>query len=96
MQVRYRDLLNNVEAVQDNSGLMAIKFLMGYGVKEIYLAGFDGYSHDSKENYASSSMELITKNALLDAMNTGIAEVLEKYSKEIKISYLTTPKYVKL
>ena len=89
-------ILNEVEAVRDNAGLMAIKFLMSYGVKEILLAGFDGYSHDSKENYANRSMEFITKNALLDAMNAGMSEVLKLYSNDIKISYLTTPKYVKI
>ena len=96
LQTKYRDLLNDVEAVRDNAGLMAIKFLMSYGVKEILLAGFDGYSHDSKENYANHSMEFITKNALLDAMNAGMSEVLKLYSNDIKISYLTTPKYVKI
>lgn len=96
LQTKYRDLLNDVEAVRDNAGLMAIKFLMSYGVAEIKLAGFDGYSHDSKENYANRSMEFINKNALLDAMNTGMSEVLKLYSSVIKISFLTTPKYVKI
>lgn len=96
LQTKYRDLLNEVEAVRDNAGLMAIKFLMNYGVKEILLAGFDGYSHDYRDNYANSSMELITKNALLDAMNIGMSEVLKLYSKDIKITYLTTPKHVKI
>lgn len=96
LQTKYRDLLNDVEAVRDNAGLMAIKLLMGYGVKEILLAGFDGYSHDFRENYANSSMEFITKNALLDAMNAGMSEVLKQYSNDINISYLTTPKFVTL
>lgn len=96
IQTKYRDLLNEVDAVRDNAGLMAIKFLMSYGVKDILLAGFDGYSHDAKENYANSSMEFITKNALLDAMNIGMSKVLKQYSKDIRISYLTTPKYVSL
>ena len=94
LQTKYRDLLNNVESVRDNAGLMAIKFLMEYGVKEILLAGFDGYSHDYKENYVNASMEIITKNAILDAMNEGMSEVLKEYSNYIKISYLTTPKFV--
>lgn len=96
LQTKYRDLLNDVEAVRDNAGLMAIKFLIEYGVTEILLAGFDGYSHYSEENYANASMEIITKNAVLDAMNAGMSEILKQYSKDIKISYLTTPKYVKL
>ena len=96
MQTKYRDLLNSVETVRDNAGLMAIKFLMAYGVSEIKLAGFDGYSHDTKENYADKHMEFITRNAVLDAMNEGMEEVLGKKKKNIKITFLTTPKYVLL
>lgn len=96
LQTKYIDLLNDVEAVKDNAGLMAIKFLMGYGVKEILLAGFDGYSYDTRENYAHHDMELISKNEMLDAMNSGMSEVLKLYSNDIRIAYLTTPRYVTL
>lgn len=95
-QTNYKDLVNSIEAVSDNAGLMAIRFLMQYAVTEIKLAGFDGYSHDAKENYADISMELITRNAVLDAMNEGMIKMLQEYAKEIKITFLTTPKHVKL
>jgi 4-hydroxy 2-oxovalerate aldolase len=94
MQIKYSDLLNSVETVKDNAGLMAIKFLIGYGVEEIMLAGFDGYSHETKDNYADNHMEFVTGDVLLDAMNEGMEIMLKKYSKKIKISFLTTPKYV--
>lgn len=95
LQTKYKDLINAIEAVSDNAGLMAIKFLMMYGAFEIKLAGFDGYSHDAKENYAEASMELITRNAVLDAMNDGMIAVLKECTKKIRISFLTTPKYVR-
>ena len=94
LQTKYRDLLNNEEAVMDNAGLMAIRFFANQNVSEIVLAGFDGYTHDSKENYGSSEMELYMRNAVLDAMNVGMCRVLEDYCKSIKISFLTTPKNV--
>ena len=75
---------------------MAIKFLMNYDIEEIALAGFDGYSHETKENYADIHMEFITRNAVLDAMNIGMAKVLKVFSQKIRISFLTTPKYVKI
>lgn len=96
LQTKYRELLNDIETVRDNAGLMAIKFLKEYGVKEIMLAGFDGYSHDARENFASKNIEYITKNALLDAMNAGISEALKQYSKEIKLSFITKTKYLTL
>lgn len=93
LQTKYRDLLNNEEAVRDNAGLMAVRFLMLYGVQEVYLAGFDGYSHDAGENYGDSQMAFITRNAVLDAMNAGMVNVLSRYTKEIQIKFLTTSKY---
>ncbi len=94
LQTNYFDLLLPIEAVQDNAGLMAIKFFMGLGVKEIYLAGFDGYSHDVKQNYALPQMELVTKNAVIDAMNDGMTAMLRDFQKDIRIVWLTEPKKV--
>lgn len=96
LQTKYRDLLNDFDAVKDNAGLMAIKFFSTFEIRDIMLAGFDGYSHDSKENYADGQMELITKNAILDAMNNGMNEFLKHYSKKTKISFLTSPKYINI
>ena len=96
IQTKYRDLLNSEEAVKDNAGLMSVKFLADLGVKKIYLAGFDGYSHDTKENYGISDMAFVTRNAVLDAMNSGMSKVLKEYSSRISIKFLTTPKYVKV
>lgn len=96
LQTKYSELLTCEEAVKDNAGLMAIKFLMNYGVKEIYLAGFDGYSHDEKENYGSSQLAFITRNAVLDAMNDGMIKMLRLYTQEISIIFLTEPKHVVL
>lgn len=94
LQTKYHDLLTIEEFVKDNAGLMAIKFLMNYGVKEIYLAGFDGYSHDVSENYGDSQMAFITKNAVLDAMNDGMKKVLRKYAVDVNINFLTEAKHV--
>ena len=61
-----------------------------------YLAGFDGYSHDEKENYGESTMAFVTKTAVLDAMNQGMTEMLKKYSELVELNFLTKPHYVKI
>lgn len=94
LKTKYKNLLNEEETVCDNAGLMAIKFFIDCGVKEIYLAGFDGYSKDTSENYADSSMELIVRNAVLGAMNEGMTRMISDYAKNIKIKFLTTQKYI--
>lgn len=94
LQTEYRELLTCEEAVKDNAGLMAIRFLMNYGVEEIVLAGFDGYSHDARENYGGSQLAFVTRNSVHDAMNEGMTRVLRQYQKSVKISFLTKPKYL--
>ena len=69
---------------------------MNQEVKEIILAGFDGYSHDAKENYAVKSMEFITKSVVMDAMNEGLSIMLRRFEKDIKLTFLTTPRYINL
>ena len=73
---------------------MAIKFLVNCGVQEIYLAGFDGYTHNANENYGNSQMELIMRNAVLDAMNVGMTKVLKKYMKKVSIQFVTRPRHI--
>lgn len=94
LQTPYKELINSEEAVKDNAGLMAIKFFMNLGVNEIYLAGFDGYAHDVKENYGDTKLEFISKNAVLDAMNDGMNKVLAQYSGNVKIEFVTEQKYL--
>jgi 4-hydroxy 2-oxovalerate aldolase len=92
--VRYQELINDVESVTDNAGLMCLKLLLYLGVKEIYLAGMDGYSTDSEANYLNNDLKLITPKSVTEKMNIGMVKVLEAYAKEIKISFLTQPKYL--
>lgn len=93
-QTKYYDLLNDVECVRDNAGLMAIKFFINCGAKEICLAGFDGYSHDIGENYAYGKMKMYMKDDMLDAINEGMIKVIDGYKKEIRICFLTSPKHI--
>ena len=94
LQTDYRSLLSPIEAVEDNAGMMAIRFFINQGADKILLAGFDGYSYDSKENYASAKLEIISKNAVLDAMNRGMEEMIDRFRKEISIEFLTERKFL--
>jgi len=94
IKANYFDLLLPYESVRDNAGLMAINYLKSLGVQDIYLAGFDGYSHDSQQNYALQDMDYVVKNAMADIMNVGMTEAIISLKKEINITWITTPKYV--
>ena len=96
LQTDYKELLNDHEMVQDNAGLMAVRFLMNCGVRKICLAGIDGYSHDASKNFGDSRLAFITRAAVLDEMNVGITSILNEYAKEIDIEFLTEQRYVRL
>lgn len=96
LQVRYKDLLNSRETVEDNAGLMLIKFLISCGVKKVFIAGMDGYSPNSNENYADQKMDFYTEKELATKKNEALTAVLKEYQQEIEIELITVPKYVKL
>lgn len=94
LQVDYTNLLNDEEIVRDNAGLMLMKLLIECEAKEIFLAGFDGYSHDIEENYFENYMAFVSGKANLDALNVGITKVLKSFARKIPIKFLTKERYL--
>ena len=89
LQVRYRELINDFKMVRDNAGLMAVKFLVNVGVKQIKLVGFDGYSRDMLDNYSEEKMSIHMKNEILDGINKGMKNALELYRNYVCIDFLS-------
>lgn len=96
LRIDYKKLLNDVDFVKDNAGLMLIKLLIDLGIKNIFLAGFDGYSIDASQNFAVRSMSFYATESMFTAMNTGINQVLRNYSKQTNIVFLTNERYISL
>lgn len=90
VSIDYNSLLNDVDLVKDNAGLMAINFaIKELGVDEVYIAGLDGYSHDVYQNFETPDMALLASAQYLDGTNKGVKQVLGDYSSQIKIHFLT-------
>ena len=96
LQTRYKDLLNEVEAVKDNAGLMLIKFLINKNVSKIYIAGIDGYDLDVANNFVDKKMAFVTSKETFRAMNEGLVMVMREFKKQIPIEYVTTPQFIKI
>lgn len=89
--IDYYKLLNAVDDVRDNAGLMAIQFAIeDLEATEIYLAGLDGYKHDVYANFETRDMALLATSDFLDRMNEGMKKVLRKYSEVIDINFITS------
>jgi 4-hydroxy 2-oxovalerate aldolase len=78
----------------DNSGLMLIKLLMTIGIKQVFVAGMDGYRTDNLHNYCSQSMEAVFSEEVLHKRNGLIIKELSKISKIMNIQFVTTSLYV--
>lgn len=87
--VDYFSFLNVVDGVRDNAGLMAIKFVTELGVTDVYLSGYDGFSHDVYENFETHDMALLSSSESMEILNEGIRRVLEMYSEECNLYFLT-------
>lgn len=89
----YSSYLNEDTCIVDNAGLMCINFMKKIGVKEIVLAGFDGFSTVAKDNYFETALYLSVEEENAINMNLAIEKKMEQLKTNIKITYLTDSKY---
>lgn len=85
-------LLEKDEQIIDNSLLMLLKFLNRAGIKEVYCAGFDGYS-DKENNYSNPEMEysFIRRQAI--SLNRHMKSVISDYRKKMDVNFITYSAY---
>ena len=92
--VNYGSLRNNTKSVEDNVTLMLLKLLIKLGIKEVSVAGFDGYEPVITDNYADKDMSINTGNNA-ETINAGISREIKKLSENITIDFLTPTKYTR-
>lgn len=85
-------LLDREERIVDNSFLMLIKLLQKMNIKEVYCAGFDGYS-DKEDNYCDPSMEynFVKKEAL--HLNDHMRKRISEARTNMRIEFITYSAY---
>lgn len=87
--VNYQSLRNDTVGVEDNATLMLLYLLIKVGVKQVYVAGLDGYYEYSSKNYYDSNMAMNSDREFLETMNAGIKTELDKLSEVISIEMIT-------
>lgn len=85
-------LLEKDESIIDNSFLMLVKFLHGIGIREIYCAGFDGYS-DKENNYTNPDMEYAFVKRQAVSLNSHMKKSIAAYRKSMEIRFITYSAY---
>ena len=88
--VDYYSLLNGIDAVKDNAGLMAIKYIIEeLDVECIYIAGLDGYKRDLCSNYELEEMMIYMSEEMIEKRNNGIQRILDNCRNKSEISFIT-------
>ncbi len=77
----------------DNSGMMLLRLLRNLGVAKVFLAGFDGFSEDVRDNYFSRDLISSITPESAKAKNAAVKAQLNDLKKDISISFLTPSKY---
>ena len=90
--LNFSTLMDQDAEFVDNSLVMFLKLLMDFGVKEVTLAGFDGYSSRSA-NYANAAMEYDFIRAKAESLNVYMSEYLQKIKDVLSVRFLTETHY---
>ena len=90
--VNISELLDRSSEYADNSLMMILKVLMRSGVKEVNLAGFDGYS-GTDANYLDEGKEYEFAKKKADYLNNYMSGFIRSHKDDIKVNFLTTTRY---
>lgn len=91
--VNYSSYLNDSELL-DNASLMLLELLIRVGTDRVAVAGLDGFSVESDENYFSQMLENPARRVgVEDPRNTVMQEQLARFARRITIDWLTPSRY---
>jgi len=90
--LNYSSLIDAGTEIPDNSLIMLLRALEKLGIREIGLAGFDGYS-ESKINYFRTEMEYSFAKEKAQYLNNYARKFLSSYQKRIAVKYVTKSYY---
>jgi len=93
-RVDYQSLLDPSFEIPDSSLIMIMKLLTRLGVKEVNLAGFDGYTSSPGDNYFNVAMEYAFIKEKAAVLNEYTRNSLEKLSENVKINFITKSRYI--
>lgn len=92
--VNYDSLLGEDPVIMDNSMLMLLRALSKAGLRNVYLAGFDGFSGKKEEDYILEDMRYNVDSELIPLRNLAISKELRALKKMLGITFITKTLYM--
>ena len=90
--INYASYLGEGKA-SDNAGAMLIRFLAQVGVKQIALAGFDGFAVNTNENYCVDSYKNVFRRRRGTEKNVEITRQLKLALNDVNYEVITSTRY---
>ncbi len=91
-KLNYSTLIDDEAEIFDHSMVMLIKLLMQVGVKDVTLAGFDGYSI-KHANYYKRDMEYDLAKQKVDYLNKYTKDFLDGIKDKVSVKFITKSHY---
>ncbi len=90
--VNFASYVSPQKEIYSNGGLMSLKVITAVGVKEVFVAGMDGYSENYLHDYFDNNLkpEYFTK---ADVKTKLISQELAQLKKYLTINFITPTKY---
>lgn len=90
--VNFSSYASRKPEIVDNSGVMALRLLITLGIREVCIAGMDGYSVCKESDYYEET-EQKDGTSVAEMRNRLISEELVEISKVMKLNFLTPTNY---
>jgi len=87
--VDYKQLFEYKNLQVDNVAILVMNLLSIHNVKDVFIAGLDGYDYSSGNPYSYPEYNRVLDKDILEEINNDIIKAIKKLSFSLHITYLT-------
>ncbi len=91
--INYKNWIKTEDGVNDSALVVVFNLLKAIGTKEVYLAGFDGFSASINENYADRNLRRPVTDEQARERNEFFRDYIDKAGDLMEIHFLTKSRY---
>lgn len=91
--INYNSLIDTAYSEPDNAGMMSLRLLYQIGIRNVTLAGFDGYTPNLQQNYASRQLILNANQEIIHKRNHTVKAQIDAIRCYMQIHFLTPSLY---